>query len=59
MTNGDKIRQMSNEELVDFIISEKNDCLYCSYKHKRPICQDVGAWCGKGIKANLDMEIHE
>jgi thioredoxin-related protein len=56
MTNGDRIRQMSNEELAKMILFEKNECLYCAYKHKRPICQDVGAWCGEGIKAYLESE---
>ncbi len=52
MTNGDKIRQMSNEELAKFGIDFPceiciKDEFYCDYK------------CIEGIKAYLDMEIQE
>ena len=48
MTNGDKIRQMSNEELAEVIARECNYCMQGRY------C-DVS--CKAGIKAYLDMEV--
>ena len=47
MTNGDRIRQMSNEELVELL-----DCDFCIYKEKR-FCPNE---CEKGIKAYLESE---
>ena len=59
MTNGDKIRQISNEELAEFI--ERKTvcaCSICFYKingyDKRGMC---GEMCKAGIKAYLDMEV--
>ena len=49
MTNGDKIRKMSNEELVEFI-RNGNVCSYMS----KPEC--LYRTCKEGIKAYLDME---
>ena len=50
MTNGDKIRQMSNEELAEVI----SGCNKCIYKNE---CKAIGKFsCTKGIKAYLDME---
>ena len=54
MTNGDKIRQMSNEELVKVLSDTKNKCIYCAGKYKSNIF--CNADCIKGIKAYLDME---
>lgn len=47
MTNGDRIRQMSNEELVELL-----DCDFCIYKEKH-FC---GTECEEGIKAYLESE---
>ena len=51
MTNGDRIRQMSNEELANFI---KDMCKVCIYAD-RPQCMYKG--CKEGIKAYLDTEV--
>ena len=58
MTNGDKIRQMSNEELAK-AIRWKCDC--CKEKDtcgddERDYCDTL---CLAGIKAFLDMEVEE
>ncbi len=50
MTNADKIRQMSNEELVELL-----DCDFCIYKGKR-YCHIE---CEEGIKAYLESEVEE
>lgn len=59
MTKGDKIRQMSNEELAKLFIRQ-DKCFYCLYEKngyaKRGLC---GTHCKEGIKAYLDMEVEE
>ena len=50
MTNGDKIRQMSNEELAEVID------FGCNYCMQGKFCDTS---CRDGIKAYLDMEIAE
>ena len=64
MTNGDKIRQMSNEELAKVLSELKNACRYCIGKYKRfdefdctVIANETN--CQAGIKAYLDMEVEE
>jgi hypothetical protein len=52
MTNGDKIGQMSNEELAEFI-RNGNVCAYMD----KPEC--LYRTCLEGIKAYLDMEVEE
>ena len=49
MTNGDRIRKMSNEELVEFI-RNGNVCSYMS----KPEC--LYRTCKEGIKAYLESE---
>ena len=57
MTNGDRIRQMSNEELTEIFEGNCHYCLfYINGNNKRGIC---GEMCLKGIKAYLDMEAEE
>jgi hypothetical protein len=51
MTNGDKIRQMSNEELAKF--GADFPCKICANDN----CCDF--LCIEGIKAYLDMEVQE
>ena len=58
MTNGDRIRQMSNEELAEFI--ERKTvcaCSICFYRlngyDKKGICDVM---CKEGIKAYLESE---
>ena len=46
MTNGDRIRQMSNEELVGWL-----DCKSCIYEMR-----SCDACCSEGIKAYLESE---
>ena len=48
MTNGDKIRKMSNEELVSILY-----CDSCIYKEEAICDKD----CTEGIKAYLEMEV--
>ena len=60
MTNGDKIRAMSNEELAEVILETRGRilfCEYCKYDDETSNCKQ-GA-CGEGIKAYLDMESEE
>ena len=47
MTNGDRIRQMSNEELAELL-----DCDFCIYKDKTYCNKE----CEEGIKAYLESE---
>lgn len=54
MTNGDKIRQMSNEELTRML---DGDCHWCKYHIYDINCRDMS--CLEGIKAYLDMEVTE
>lgn len=59
MTNGDKIRQMSNEELLNFfrtIINDFSGCIVCKYKNCSECAHER---CAEGIKAYLDMEVEE
>ena len=51
MTNGDRIRKMSNEELVEFIRCG-NVCDSCIYKEEAICDKD----CEEGIKAYLESE---
>ena len=51
MTNGDRIRQMSNEEMARFIGDMCNVCIY----KDRPQCMCKG--CKEGIKAYLESEV--
>jgi hypothetical protein len=57
MTNGDKIRQMSNEELAKYIFHNSfvECCDFC-IENSGHICHGD---CEKGIKAYLDMEVEE
>ena len=51
MTNGDKIRQMSNEELAEML---SGNCTYCRWALE--IDSKCETNCSAGIKAYLDME---
>lgn len=55
MTNGDKIRQMSNEELAKVI----NDRCYSCSHHWETCDAGRNSECEEGIKAYLDMEVEE
>ena len=57
MTNGDRIRQMSNEELA---IEIGGNCEYCKYMYEGTCDSDsIGDTCKEGIKAYLDTEVKE
>lgn len=61
MTNGDRIRQMRDEELAKILNGMKNACDYCIGKYKRfdefdcPIIVNE-MYCISGIKAYLESE---
>lgn len=58
MTNGDKIRQMSNEELAEWLNKKfafNIACEICVYDIK----DECDYKCIEGIKAYLDMEVEE
>lgn len=53
MTNGDRIRQMSNEELANFIRNKISTCYCCAFDDTSECFNNL---CIEGIKAYLDME---
>ena len=57
MTNGDKIRQMSNEELAEWLGKNFESDIPCKVCIKQNYCCDYK--CEEGIKAYLDMEVQE
>lgn len=57
VTNRDKIRQMSNEELAKLFIRQSK-CFYCLYGRDGTALKGLCDWkCTEGIKAYLDMEV--
>lgn len=52
MTNGDRIRQMTDEELAD-ILSDK--CSVCNYQYGR--CDSQFCICAEGVLAWLKQEV--
>jgi hypothetical protein len=53
LTNGDKIRQMSDEELKDVIFG--NRCYYCAFKTEDDCCSRPNSKdCPDGIEAWLN-----
>lgn len=53
ITNGDKIRKMSNEELKDVIFG--NRCYYCAFKTENDCCSSPNSKdCPDGIEAWLN-----
>lgn len=55
MTNGDKIRQMSNEELAKTLSRVCEICIYRKADIEEELLFCNGP-CKEGIKAYLDME---
>ena len=52
MINGDRIRSMSNDELLSLLRRfEKNACTYCFYGDK-----NCSTSCGEGYKKWLESE---
>lgn len=58
MTNYERIKAMSIDEMADFIIKETNHCDFCSRKNS-PTCVDVEGGCKKYIKKYLESEAEE
>lgn len=56
MTNGDKIRAMSNDELADMLLHGLRgaDCKACPHLHK-PTCMTENS-CIEGMKAWLESD---
>ena len=54
MTNGDRIRQMSNKELAEWIRNKISTCHCCAFDDTRECFEN---YCITGIKAYLDMEV--
>ena len=52
MTNGDRIRAMSNEELVKML---GGNCYFCKYYTGFEDC--TGVTCAEGVKAYLESEV--
>lgn len=52
MTNGDRIRAMSNEELADMFYDK---CECCIFEPTSKAC--LGSLCKEGIKAYLESEV--
>lgn len=58
MTNGDKIRAMSNRELAEFLFSANYEDLACmSCPHKKDFCTING--CIDGFEAWLNSEAED
>lgn len=55
MTNGDRIRQMSNEELAEWLDDKMKvySCNVCLYDYRQRRCNNA---CVEGIKAYLESE---
>ena len=55
MTNGDRIRQMSNEELARWLDDKMKvySCNVCLYDYRQRRCNNA---CEEGIKAYLESE---
>ena len=51
MTNGDRIRQMSNEELAEVM---SDGCSHCIFEEKE--LRECSLKCKSGIKAYLESE---
>lgn len=54
MTNGDKIRNMSNEELIQTLSGSK--CCMCAYKY---MSNCFGENCNDGVAKWLKQEVEE
>ena len=55
MTNGDRIRQMSDEELAEILKDVRPCCFYCIRKHSTDVFCNM--YCKEGIKAYLESEV--
>lgn len=55
MTNADRIRQMTDEELAEKIIGVY-ECCFCAYRGE---CEKGSCFCESGILAWLKQEVSE
>lgn len=55
-TNFDRIKAMSVEEMVDYIVYNLNPCLYCVYREKD---HSNGYDCYDGVRKYLESEVQE
>ena len=53
MTNGDRIRQMNNKELLDFLIDFENDACICCLDN----CEECNCTCGYGYQEWIETEV--
>lgn len=58
-TNGDRIRQMTDEELAALIANENDFCSLCAYKSDMPICTKPLTACTHGFYEWLKQEAKE
>ena len=58
MTNYEKIKTMSIDEMAVFIIKQTNHCDFCSRKNC-PTCVGIEGGCEKYIKEYLESEVEE
>ena len=54
MTNGDRVRKMSNEELAEFIRNKISTCHCCAFDDTSECFNNL---CIEGIKAYLESEV--
>lgn len=54
LTNGGRIRQMTDEELADFLTDHESVCCLCAYE----VCND-DAECEKGVLEWLRKDVSE
>ena len=58
MTNADKIRSMTDEELAEYLYNADVDCnMCCAYENKN--CHDAKVSCKDGILEWLGNEVDE
>ena len=58
MTNYERIRNMSLEEMADFLRKNHSACCYCAYSDKRCIA-NKDMLCKGGICEYLESEVKE
>ena len=59
MTNGERIRQMTDEELAALIANEYDFCSLCAFHNNELICTKQPTECSKGFLAWLKQEVSE
>ena len=60
MTNGERIRQMTDKEIAALIANEYEFCSLCAYLDKdNPLCMKQPTECVKGFLAWLEQDVHD